>query len=591
MATTRRDRTLELVLVTLMPLAGAGVLGVLCWQLGPRFAPGAAAVVLGVLAMMLMIAFRWRFAQLAHHDLASMKQARRAQRLRQLGLSLGAVALLAGVVWYTAPAPLTSLSPERRRDVYRQDAELLDHYRQGMEMVLTRLERMGVPPAEGALGADGEQVLLDSWRAFLGYAMALEGLRRFHEDYYRFDVGRHRDDHAVGFLLTFAADAALYEKAARFTAHTSRSADAKRFLDNPHPGLPEASFSHFREDLLSAQDRLRIAAGRSYLEVVERVAIEDPALRELGERLRDRLDTHLLAVSGLGELPTVEMTYRAELQRLERTLKRGWYPVQKKAAEVLGDTRVRRVGRYLIDEPLRERVDQLLEPGDILLSRKNWYLSNVGLPGFWPHALLYLGAPAKLAAHFDAPEVSVWLLEAGIDGGTLVEALERAHPDAWASYQALDHGEPHRVIEAVSEGVVVSTLEHCAGDYLAALRPKLDKVTKAKAIWRAFQHFGRPYDFDFDFATDHAVVCTELVWRSYRPEKGDPGLSFPLQTIAGRTTLPAHAIAAYYADHPGDPLEFVAFVDAREKEGRAFLSTEEAFRGTVARTQFDVFQQ
>ena len=137
----------------------------------------------------------------------------------------------------------------------------------------------------------------------------------------------------------------------------------------------------------------------------------------------------------------------------------------------------------------------------------------------------------------------------------------------------------------------MSTLEHCAGDYFAAPRPNFDKVTKAKAIWRAFEHYGRPYDFDFDFATDHAVVCTELVWRACRPEDGGPGVSFPLQTIAGRTTLPAHAIAAFYAEHPGDPLQFVAFVDAREKQRRAFPSTEAAFRGTVARTQFDVFQE
>jgi len=590
MATTRRDRTLELSVVSSMPLAAAAVLGLLCWHLGPRFVPGVVAVVLGVLVMLLMAGFRWRFAKLALHEPEAMKQARRTQRLRQLAFSLGAVALLTGVVWYTAPSPLTSLSQERRHEVYRQDAELLDQYRRGMEMVLWRLERLDVPPAEGALGADGEQVLLDSWRSFLGYAMALEGLRRFHEDYYRFDIAHHRDDHVAGFLLTFTADAALYEKAARFTTWVARNEDAKRFLDNPHPGLVDQSFSHFREELLSARDRVRVAAGRSYLEIVERIPIEDARLRELRSTLRGWLDQHLLAVSGLGELPVVELTYRAELQSLERALRRNWYPVQKKVAEVIGDTRVRRVGSYLIDEPLRERVDQLMEPGDILLSRKNWYLSNVGLPGFWPHALLYLGDPNKLAAYFDTPEVRGWLAEEGL-GATLVEAIQRAQPDAWAAYQATDYGEPHRVIEAVSEGVVVSTLEHCAGDYFAALRPKLDRMTKAKAIWRAFQQYGLPYDFDFDFATDHAVVCTELVWRSYRPANGEPGLAFPLQTIAGRTTLPAHAIAAFYADHPGDPLELVAFVDAREKQGRAFLSTEEAFRGTVARSQFDIFQE
>jgi hypothetical protein len=591
MSPTRRDHALELSLVVLMPLAGAGVLGVSCRLLGPRFVSGVVAVVLVVLAMLIMAGLRWRFANLAQHDSEAMKQARRTQRLRQLVLSLGAVGLLTGVAWYTAPSPLTSLSPEARHAVYAQDAELLDQYRRGMEMVITRLERLDMPPADGPLGADGEAALLDSWRSFLGYALAVEGLRKFHEDYYRFDLDRHRDDHVTGFLLTFAADAALYEKTARMTTWVLRNPDAERFLDNPHPGLPAQTLSHLPQHLLGAQDRLRVAAGRSYLRVLDDVEVDDAKLRPVAGRLRDWLDQHLLAIRGLGELPTVEITYRAELQALERTLARGWYPLQKKAAEVLGDTRVRRVGRYLIDRPLRERVDQLLEPGDILLARKNWYLSNVGLPGFWPHAMIYLGAPDKLADYFDQPEVAVWLAKEGIEGGSLADALERRHPDAWAHYLSVEDGEPHRVIEAVSEGVVVSTLGHCAGDYLAALRPELDRVSKARAIWRAFEHYGRPYDFDFDFATDHAVVCTELVWRAYRPQNGAPGIELPLEQIAGRTTLPAHSIAAFYARSPECPLDFVAFVDAREKQGKAFLSTEAAFRGTVDRTQFDIFQE
>ena len=47
-----------------------------------------------------------------------------------------------------------------------------------------------------------------------------------------------------------------------------------------------------------------------------------------------------------------------------------------------------------------EQLDDLrtkLRPGDILIERRNWYISNSLLPGFWPHAALYLGSHKDLA--------------------------------------------------------------------------------------------------------------------------------------------------------------------------------------------------
>ena len=138
------------------------------------------------------------------------------------------------------------------------------------------------------------------------------------------------------------------------------------------------------------------------------------------------------------------------------------------------------------------------------------------------------------------------------------------------------------------------TLTHAAGDYLGAVRPRLDKLAKAQAIDVAFATHGKPYDFDFDFATDHAVVCTELVYRAYRPAVGKVGLDLPLIELAGRQTLPANDLIAHYSAHAEEPdrqLDFVGFIDASERERKAVMSDEASFRGTPARSRYDVAVQ
>ena len=232
-----------------------------------------------------------------------------------------------------------------------------------------------------------------------------------------------------------------------------------------------------------------------------------------------------------------------------------------------------------------------LEPGDILLSRKNWYLSNVGLPGFWPHAALYIGAPEKFEAYFDDPNVTSLLKELTGREMTLGLYLEGRYPDKWFRYNLGHSGYPYGVIEALSEGVVLNTLEKACGDYMAALRPRLDKKSKAQAIIEAFGHLGKPYDYDFDFATDHALVCTEVVWRSYRPARNRNGLNLQLVEIAGRKTLPANEIARQYAQEHGRDsrqFDFVYFLDASEKAGKAFVSTEDAFLVSHTRFKWDL---
>ena len=79
-------------------------------------------------------------------------------------------------------------------------------------------------------------------------------------------------------------------------------------------------------------------------------------------------------------------------------------------------------------------------------------------------------------------------------------------------------------------------------DYVAALRPRLNREDTFKVLQAALSHYGKPYDYSFDFATDGALVCSELVFKAYREA---PRLHFELTRINGRAILPGRAFPMF----------------------------------------------
>ena len=234
----------------------------------------------------------------------------------------------------------------------------------------------------------------------------------------------------------------------------------------------------------------------------------------------------------------------------------------------------------------------------MVVSRQNWFLSNIGLPGFWPHAQLYVGTAADLARTFDSdPDVVKWAQGQPEKAATFTELLQKRFPAKWKAYAGgvdfQGHG-PIRVIESISEGVSFTAVEHAFGvDYLAVMRPRLSPVDKAKAIEHAFKYQGRPYDFDFDFFSDSTIVCSELVYKAYQPGADQKGVALELVDVAGRRTLPANEIVKRFdADaSKGTPqMDFVLFLEGQEKQGNAVLVDEGHFRDSWKRTKWDIAQ-
>jgi hypothetical protein len=230
-----------------------------------------------------------------------------------------------------------------------------------------------------------------------------------------------------------------------------------------------------------------------------------------------------------------------------------------------------------------------------MLQRRDWYLSNIGLPGFWPHAALYIGTPEERKEYFNDPEVIDWVKKAGEPSGDFEKLLAAKYPDAYAWKDKREHGHAYRVLEAISEGVTFTTLEHSAdADSMAILRPKRTKKEKAAALYRAFYYAGRPYDFNFDFDTDASLVCTELVCKAYEPNGDSTGLIFPIDTMLGRKVVPANLIVKQFDEVYGtdkEQLELVQFLDAKERSKRAVASTVEEFRQSWKRPKWHILMQ
>ncbi len=579
-----------------LPLAGGILVGFYFSDQGMSFLPSTLTIALGLLILGALSMPLGRLLQgRAFTDTAGER------RIRRRVVVLSAVAALAAVVRLAvflmeAPSPLTEMPRKQLDQAMAIDGERLRSLIDGMERAVTFADGMkGVLNEEKTevLTADQERRLLDAWRTFYDNAAAVDGIRDFYEDWYRFDPSRReRAYHLRSFLLSQSAELALFKNSRRMVALVKKNENVEKFLNNAHEaaGLGPDTVSLLRQEILGTRDEAIVRGGWQYLKLLEKGLNGREEAAELGVLwLWKQIEDDMAALES-DEWPGVTAV-RADLQAIKRPLERTWFSTQKKVAGWMGDTRVRRIGKYLITRAQQEEMDKSLEPGDIMLARKNWYLSNVGLPGFWPHAILYLGDHKKLTAYFDAPEVKGYLKTLTGREIPLAGYLQERFPEAWGRYIRSGEDGANRVIEAVSEGVVLSPLDHVVGDYTAVLRPRLPKLAKAQAIIAAFTHYGKPYDFDFDFATDDKLVCTELVWRSYRHEEGKQGIHLPLVEIMGRRTMPANEIAKAYAEQrerPNPSLEFVYFLDASEILRKAFKADEEAFAASYLRSKWDI---
>lgn len=412
-------------------------------------------------------------------------------------------------------------------------------------------------------------------KSMMTYIACRTGLLRIVWKYRNYDQIGDTALRLRAMLLALTAATSTYATSLDFVAQFADSPDAVRKLNEPEPlwDVPESLFDRIHRNLVNDDltDQMNEAIGnyRTRFSEFESEGLGENSSEGLWHRRISRNVAEIERARERFANPKLDLA----IKEAKRLGKDNLYRAKSFVSYWIGKGRVRapREGETLIrDEHLKELLPKL-RPGDILVERRNWVLSNAFMPGYWSHVAFYLGGPEELEA-------------LGLDTDPRVARHWKAFliPD--------EHGHRRVILEGLAPGIIFTSLEHSVGeaDGVCVLRPKVSEADRRECLARAFSHAGKPYDFEFDFFTTDKLVCTELIYRAF-----DDRLDLPLVEIMGTTTMPAMEMVRKFARELGKAdaqFELVAFLDGNEATGTAAFRDAAALVESLDRSSFTWMQ-
>jgi hypothetical protein len=426
--------------------------------------------------------------------------------------------------------------------VHADDARLIGTFRAGMQSLI----RDAALPASGMPTAEEREEARAVWRSLFDYQVGLETIRERHSDF----MNARNTERNRSFRLYHAAWLAQYRSALDYISRMERHPELHKILNESVPALdiPANSYAAFKLHWL----HVARAAEWSAFALLDRTFGGTPVAGAAE-------DAKVILAAGIGKGSKETLRNAARIVGAA-----AWRPLPNAIAAAAGGPAATAPRPSFIAAKQIAAARSLMKPGDILFERRDWSLTNVGLPGFWPHVSLYIGTPEERAQMF---------------GAELEQRLRDIDPQRYAELAKAT------VIEAVGQGVLLNTFEKAAdADYFAVIRPRVPSGVKSEAIARAVTMVGRPYDFEFDFVTDDRIVCSELVFKAYEKR-----LDLPVPRYAGRSVATPNDYARWFDerfDTPDSGADFIVFIDGHAHSKSATSENADAFRRSWKRPRW-----
>ncbi len=468
------------------------------------------------------------------------------------------------VVLFPVNSGLKDIPAEDLRAHINGDAQVVRYLSDDVDRLIGELDGS----MDGAAVVEQAEAVMSVWGELLEHLATIDLIKGKYAGFAHINVLKESELHADAFLLAYAAFMVEQSSVQEIVGTVGDNTHLITLLNEGTEStpVPEQSYSDLKLKLTSSDELVRLNAGRLYFELIKTKSSQDD-LASLIESSLGRID------SSLDQYP--KLLAENPLEFLERSSFEAWFPIQKQVAISLSYVSVATRDYLIKPEHLEPHIDKFF-PGDIFVERREWNATNVGIPGYWTHAALYLGTLEEMDEYF---------------GDSFSNFVAEKYPEVFAEFQEKDdHGFPLRVIEAKRPGVILTSLEYSGGgDALGVLRvADLSKDKRKAVVMNALSHFGKSYDFNFDFTTDTTVVCSELIYRAYL----DNGAAdFELEQLNGRLLYAPNSFVSKFDDEfesDSTQLEFVLFLDGNESTKEIVVRDASEFRDSWNRPKWHI---